>query len=81
LPRLKIDLMGSASKDARARADEIAKNAGCRVAEVRSAHMGVLQITRPFSTEVSGYGVHDTGTIDKDVQAVVTASFRIEAAP
>lgn len=78
LAALKIDLMGDASADARARADAIAEHTGCRVAEVRSAHMGVLQVTRPLSTEVSDYGLYDTGTIEKDVQAVVTATFRVE---
>lgn len=79
LPKLKLQLMGEASKDARARAEEIAKNAGGRVAEVKSAHMGVLQITQPLSTETSSEGVYDTTTIDKDVQAVVTVTFRIES--
>lgn len=79
LPALRLELMGSASRDARARADEIARAAGCRVAQVVSAHMGVLQITRPFSTEVADGGLYDTSTIDKDVTAVVTACFRIES--
>ena len=79
LPELKVAIMGSASCDARARADEIARNAGCRVAEVRTARMGVLQITRPHSTEVSGYGIYDTSTIEKDVRAVVTLTLGIGA--
>ncbi len=77
LPKLRLELLGLASKDARTRADEIAKNVSGRVAEVRSAYMGVLQITQPFSTETSGEGMYDTTTIDKDVQAVVTVTFRI----
>jgi hypothetical protein len=79
LAKLKLELMGEASKDARARAEEIARNAGGRVADVRSAHMGVLQITQPLSTETSSEGVYDTSTIEKDVQAVVTVTFRIES--
>ena len=78
LPALKVDLMAEAAKDARNRADKIAGSAGCRVADVRSAHMGVLQVTRPFSTETSDEGAYDTETIEKDVQAVVTINFRIE---
>lgn len=78
LAALKVDLMSEAAKDARARAENIAGAAGCKVAEVRSAHMGVLQVTQPLSTEVSDYGMYDTSTIDKDVQAVVTVCFRIE---
>lgn len=78
LSQLKVELMGLASKDARARADQISTNTGCRVADVRSASMGVLQVTRPDSTEVSDTGRYDTATIEKDVTAVVTVTFRIE---
>lgn len=79
LAALKVGLMSEAAKDARARADNIAGAAGCRVAEVRSAQMGVLQVTQPLSTDVSDWGIYDTSTIEKDVQAVVTVCFRIEA--
>ena len=75
---LKVQILGEASKDARTRADEIARNAGGRVAGVRSAQMGVVQITRPNSTDVSGYGLYDTSTIDKDVSVVVTLTFAVE---
>jgi len=75
---LKLELLGAASRDARARAEEIARAAGCRLAGVRAASMGVLQITQPFSTEVSAEGIYDTSTIDKDAQAVVTVTFQIE---
>lgn len=78
LAALKRELMGLASQDARARADEIAAKAGCRIAEVSSAHMGVIQITQPYSTDVSDSGLHDTSTIEKDVQAVVSLTFHIE---
>lgn len=77
LADLKVAMMGEASKDGRARADEIARNAGCAVAEVRRAQMGVLQITRPNATDVSDYGIYDSSTIDKDVQSVVTLAFGI----
>ena len=75
---LKIALMGMASEDARARADAIARKAGCRVGAVRDARMGVLQVTRPHSMDVSSYGVYDTSTIAKDVRAVVSLTFQIE---
>lgn len=78
LAALKVELMGLAAQDARARADELASNAGGRVGELQDARMGVLQITRPHSTETTSYGVYDTDTIEKDVRAVVTVTFRIE---
>jgi hypothetical protein len=40
--------------------------------------MGVLQITRPHSTDVSGEGIYDTSTIEKDVTAVVTLTLAID---
>lgn len=78
LPELRVAILGEASKDARARADEIARNSGCRVAEVRSAVMGPLQVVRPNATDVSAGGIYDTGTIEKDVTVVVTLSLAIE---
>jgi hypothetical protein len=78
LPELRVAILGEASKDARSRADEIARNSGCRVAEVRSAFMGPMQVVRPNGTDVSAGGIYDTGTIDKDVTVVVTLSLAIE---
>lgn len=76
---LKIELLGKAAQDARQRADAIAAAAGARVADVRDAQMGVLQITRPLSTETSSYGMYDTSTIEKDVTAVVTLTLGLTA--
>lgn len=76
---MKVKILGEASRDARNRANEIAANSGCRVSDVRDAQMGVIQITRPNSTEVSGYGVYDTDTIEKDVSVVVTLRFGLDS--
>ena len=75
LPDLRVALLASASQDARARAESISTSTGCALGEVRSATMGVLQVTRPDSTEVADYGMYDTSTIEKDVTAVVTVTF------
>src|SRR5207247_2347653 len=79
LPDLRVAILGDASKDARTRADEIVRNAGGKMGEVRSAHMGPLQVVQPNSTDVSGNGTYDTSTIDKDVTAVVTVTFEVRA--
>jgi hypothetical protein len=79
LADLKVQILGEASKDARARADEIVRNSGGRVGPVRDAHMSPLQITQPNSTDFSGGGAYDTSTIDKDITAVVTVTFGVEA--
>ncbi|WP_018617276.1 SIMPL domain-containing protein [Segetibacter koreensis] len=56
LSDVKIDLLGKASSDARARAETIAKNAGSKLASLRKANMGVFQITGKNSNENYSYG-------------------------
>lgn len=78
LADLKISLLGEASRDARARAEEIVSNSGGKVGAVRDARMGVLQVVRPNSTDMSAEGIYDTSTIDKDATAVVTVTYALE---
>jgi uncharacterized protein len=74
---LKIEMLGEASKDAKERSERIAASTGNSIGAVRSAKMGVLQITAADSTEVSDYGTYDTSTIEKDMTAVVNISFAV----
>jgi Uncharacterized protein conserved in bacteria len=74
---LKIEMLGEAAKDAKERAEKIAASTGNSIGPVRSAKMGVLQITPADSTEVSDSGIYDTSTIDKDMTAVVNISFAV----
>jgi len=46
--------------------------------ELRGVDVGVFQITTPNSTQVEDYGVYDTGTLEKDVTAVVNATFALK---
>jgi uncharacterized protein len=75
---LKIEILGEAAKDAKTRAEQIASSTGNRIGTVRSARMGVMQITAADSTEVSDYGINDTSSIEKDITAVVNISFAVE---
>lgn len=75
---LKIEMLGLAAKDAKDRAEKIAASTGSSIGAVRSAKMGVLQITAADSTDVSDYGVYDTSTIEKDMTAVVNISFAVD---
>jgi len=75
---LKVDMLGLATKDAKDRAEQIAKNTGIRIGNLKSARMGVFQITPLYSTEVSDYGIYDTSSIDKEITAVVTCEFEIK---
>ncbi|MBK9155398.1 MAG: SIMPL domain-containing protein [Chloracidobacterium sp.] len=74
---LKVEMLGEAAKDAKDRAEKIASSTGNSIGAVRSARMGVLQITAADSTDVSDYGVYDTSTIEKDMTAVVNVSFAV----
>ena len=75
---LKIEMLGEAARDAKIRAEQIASSTGNRIGTVRSAKMGVMQITAADSTEVSDYGINDTSSIEKDITAVVNISFAVE---
>jgi hypothetical protein len=77
LPELKVEVLAAATRDARLRAQEMAKNAGSRIGRLRSARMGVFQVTPVYSTMVTDYGVNDTSSLDKDITAVVSVSFEI----
>ena len=75
---LKIEMLGEAAKDAKVRAERIASSTGNSIGSVRSAKMGVLQITAADSTEVSDSGVYNTSTIEKDMTAVVNIGFAVD---
>lgn len=78
LSDLKVELIGLASKDAKERAEQIAKSTDNSIGEVRSSKMGVIQINAKNSTEVSDYGVNNTSSIDKTITVVVNMSFSIK---
>ncbi len=75
---LKVRMIGEATANGRERAETIASGSRCRIGAVKDARAGVLQITTPWSTAVSGGGINDTSTIEKDVTAVVHLTFMIE---
>lgn len=78
LDSLKHDLLASATADARLRAEEIAGGTGLGIDRIVSARAGVFQITEPFSTEVSDFGVHNTSTKRKEITVTVHATFQME---
>lgn len=75
LSKVRVEMVAEATKDAKARAEAIASSTGGTVGSVRSAETGVFQITSRNSTDVSGYGIYDTSSIDKDITAVVSVTF------
>jgi hypothetical protein len=78
LADIKMELLSEATKDARRRAEEIAKNSGASLGTVSSLRAGVFQINEPFSNEVSDYGMYNTQAKVKDITVTVRAAFKIE---
>lgn len=78
LDALKVEMLAKATENAKLRADNMVKATGNRIGFMRSAKMGVFQITPINSTEISDWGVNDTSSLEKKVTAVVNASFSIE---
>jgi len=78
LDELKIEMLAKATENAKLRAENMVRATGNKIGFMRSARMGVFQITPVNSTEVSDWGVNDTTSLEKRVTAVVTASFAIE---
>jgi hypothetical protein len=73
----KVEMMAEATKDARARAEQIASQGGRRVKELRSAHMGVIQINPIYSGATSWQGNNDTTSSEKTITATVSATFSL----
>ncbi len=71
-------MLGAATENAKQRAANMAKATGNRIGAIRSAKMGVFQITPVNSNEVADSGVNDTSSWEKKVTAVVSATFGIE---
>jgi len=73
----KITMLAEAAKDAKKRAEQVAESTNSSIGSVRTARMGVLQITPADSNDVSDSGMNDTSSLDKDITAVVNLSFEI----
>lgn len=74
----KYAALRKAVADAHDRAATIADGLGGHLGAVRSVGLGVYQITPRNSTDVSDYGINDTSSREKDVNAVVTATFAVK---
>lgn len=78
LGTIKIEIQAAAARDAMARGQKIAEATGRKLGTLKSARMGVLQITSENSNTVSDYGINDVSSIRKEVRAVVGAEFTIK---
>jgi hypothetical protein len=77
--KAKLDALADATADARQRAEILVRGLGGKLGAMRSSSLGVYQITPRDSTQVSDYGVNDTSSREKDVTAVVSATFAVKS--
>ena len=78
LTNAKLNALAAATEDARKRAEILVHGLGGKLGPMRRTELGVYQITPRDSTEVSDYGINDTTSREKDVNAVVTATFAVK---
>lgn len=71
----KIEMLAAATKDARARAEQIAQQGGRGIAALHDADQGIFQITPVHSVATSWEGNNDMSSRQKTMTAVVTATF------
>ena len=78
LAQAKLTALERATAEARRRAEILAHGLGGKLGRMRSSSQGVYQVTPRDSTDVSDYGINDTTSRDKDVNAVVGATFAVD---
>ncbi|MDB6094553.1 MAG: hypothetical protein JWM32_2115 [Verrucomicrobia bacterium] len=74
----KVEMMAEATKDARARAEQIATQGGRKIKELRTARMGVVQINPLYSSATSWEGNNDTSSLEKTITTTVSATFALD---
>ena len=77
LAQLKLQMLKEATENAKTRAQQMALATGNKIGVMRSARMGVFQITPVNSYDVSDWGLNDTSSLEKKVNAVVNVEFAI----
>lgn len=78
LPEIRISLLPEAIKDAKNRAEAIAKSSGKSVDTVKSVTMGVVQVMPVGAVEISDYGSYDTSGIEKEVMVTAKTVFGLK---
>lgn len=79
LPGLKQSLIEKATKDANQRATKIVKTADGNLGKLKTASMGVFQITGQGSTEEDSYGgINDTYSKNKTARITVRLEYELD---
>jgi hypothetical protein len=77
LPELKQEIISEATKDARARALQVAKTTKTKLGKLVNGRVGVFQITEPLSVEVQSYGIYNTNTRRKQISVTMSGEFEL----
>lgn len=79
LAELKLEMIAAATADARERAERIAQNANAALGDLKSARLGVFQITGQFENEEYSWGgAFNTWSKDKSAQITMRLEFSID---
>jgi len=78
LDSLKLEMIEKATVNAKERAERLAETTGREVGAPTSASVGVFQIRPLHSQEVSGMGMSDVSSIEKEIVSTVHVSFLFE---
>ena len=78
LEKAKLAALEKATEEARRRAEILVHGLGGKLGRMRSSSQGVYQVTPRNSTDVSDYGINDTTSREKDVNAVVSVTFAVK---
>ncbi len=79
LDDVKLDLIERATADARQRAEKIAANSGARLSNVKSARMGVFQITGANTNdEFTAGGSFNTSSRNKKARITMRLEYRVK---
>ncbi len=79
LNEVKMELLGKASADAKARAEAIAKNAGSSLGDLKKATMGIFQITGKNTNEDYSYGgAFNTSSREKTGSITIKMEFHVD---
>ncbi|MEO6952743.1 MAG: SIMPL domain-containing protein [Polyangia bacterium] len=79
LGMLKLEMLASAGRDARTRAENIlGSTGGAKVGKLLSADMGIINVNSADSTETSEQGNNDTTSLEKDIITIVHADYELD---
>ncbi len=79
LAEIKHELIAEGTEDARQRAEEIAENSKAKLGKLKTASMGVIQITAPNSAEdYSWGGTFNTTSKEKEASITVRLEYNVK---